>query len=308
MQELPAALARQLLSDTRLSVAETEERLRLAWDADYWRRLAPDLRVESDAVSDASADVSASAVDAAVRSLRDDSVYHVQAAISQAHIAVVNSAIDRVIGAGWPAVFAFVYDELWSCIRVPSVTSIASRLFGTGIGLIPKVWVHVVKPPSAGWRPHVDGESEGRLTCWLALTEATIDNGCMYLLPRRRSVPRLRERLAAGELFTGAELTTLLQGATPMPAAAGDAVGWTFDVVHWGGHARLGAPVRRSLSFEFIADNQTPDADEVPVLPLIGALPPFQFRIREIGRGMRTYRTFEPLLERFAGVAERILS
>ena len=311
MRELPADFARQLLKDARLPAPDVDERLRRACDTAYWRQLAPGLHVESDLRSLEHDAVSAAALAGAARALHDEGVFHLRGAVASRAIQRLNDAIDRVVAAGWPAVFAFAYDELWLCARTSSIGRLATDVLGDGAAQIPHVWTHIVPPAAgaAGWRPHVDGAiGPRRLSCWLALTDATLDNGCMHVVPRHLAPPRFAERLDEGAPFDATDLTSALQAVTAIPAAAGDVLGWTFDVVHWGGRARSGQRERRSLSFEYIAANETPYDDERPTLPLTDGLPPLAARLHAIAAGVLEYRKFEPLLTRFEDLATRVLS
>lgn len=146
---------------------------------------------------------------------------------------------------------------------------------------------------------------ERRLTVWIALTDASIDNGGMYVVPRSAAPPDVVHRFETDAPFTSDEVVAMLHAATPLPADAGDALGWAFDVVHWGGRVRAGARERRSLSLEFISGDAVLQDDERPLLPL-DRLPPFEERIRTIGRCLVTYRYREPLVTRFLDVARAI--
>ena len=311
MRELPADVVFQLLKDARLTAPEVDDRLRKVSDTSYWRQLAPGLRVGSDIRHlGQDGDGARDEVAAALRALRDEGVFHLHGAIGRDVIQRLNDAIDRIVAAGWPAVFAFVYDEFWLCARSGAIARLVSDGLGADAAQIPHVWTHVVPPAdgAAGWRPHVDGAvGSRRLSCWLALSEATLDNGCMHVIPRNLAPPRFAAKLDEGEAFTAAELTAALQGATALPAAPGDVLGWTFDIVHWGGRTRGSQSERRSLSFEYIAATETPHEDERPTLPLTEGAPPFAARLTAIAAGLLEYRKFEPLLTRFEDLARRML-
>jgi hypothetical protein len=308
MRELPRDLAVQLLDDARLKKAEVEDRLRRAIDADYWRRLASGLHAgdevrELDA-SPAAPDALAGAADA----MREDGVFHLTRAVAGSTVARLNEAIDRVIAAGWPPVFAFVYDEFWLCARLPAIVRVVTDVLGPDPAQIPHVWTHIVHPTgsSAGWSPHVDGVGRRRVSCWVALTEATLENGCMHVVPRSLAPPHLAQRFDGRSSFTGAELMATLHAATAMPASAGDVLGWTFDVVHWGGRSRGGRTARRSLSFEYIAASEVPRDDERPLVPLADPPPPLAERLHAIATGVLEFRKYEPLLRRFEDLATRL--
>src|SRR5262249_58094823 len=106
--------------------------------------------------------------------------------IDEATLAALNGAVDAVRTAGWPPVFAFVYDEFWSLVRIPAITTLLSATLGRGFRQIPHVWVHVVPPIEGGrgWTPHVDGYQNDRISVWLALSDATVENECMHLVPK----------------------------------------------------------------------------------------------------------------------------
>src|SRR5207253_5707775 len=110
--------------------------------------------------------------------------------LPDAALSALNGSIDGVVGAGWPPVFAFVFDVMWSVVRTSAVRSIVAHTIGAGAAQVPHVWVHVVPAVAGarGWAPHKDGGfatgSPSRLSVWIALTDASIENGCMYVLPR----------------------------------------------------------------------------------------------------------------------------
>src|SRR5262245_49074526 len=275
MHELPADLVFQLLKDARLTESEVSDRLRKLADASYWRQLAPALHIGSDLPRREEAAAASNIVAAAA--LRDEGVFHLRGAVTPDLVEQLNDGIDFVVAAGWPPVFAFVYDESWRCGRSGGLVRLVTDVLGADAAQIPHVWTHIVPAAdcAAGWRPHVDGApGSRRLSCWVASSDATLDNGCMHRIPRLLSPPHFASRLDEGTSFTSAEMTAALHSATALPAAAGDVLGWTFDVVHWGGRARAGRSERRSLSFEYIASSETPYEDERPTLPLTDGLPP----------------------------------
>jgi hypothetical protein len=224
-----------------------------------------------------------------------------------ASLARANAGIDAVTAAGWPAAFAFVYDELWLCARAPALVAIARRILGPDCAQIPHAWAHVVAPGGEGWPAHVDGPRDGRLTAWVALTDASLAHGCMYVVARDAAPRRLADRLGTDAVLTGAEVQRLLHGARAMPAAAGDILCWLFDVIHWGGRALPASPGRRGLSLEFIAASEAGAEDERPPVPL-DALPSLDTRLRAIAGGILGYGAIEPMLQRYEPLARQLWS
>src|SRR5207245_2078717 len=94
----------------------------------------------------------------------------------------------------WPPVFSFIYDEFWLATRGPSLAGLLSTALGPEHRQIPHLWTFYIPPTrgATGWLPHVDGweKSDGsgdrsnRLTVWIPLSEATLENGCMYVIPK----------------------------------------------------------------------------------------------------------------------------
>jgi hypothetical protein len=207
----------------------------------------------------------------------------------------LNASIDAVTAHGWPAVFAWVFDATWGVTRAAGVRHLVAATLGEDAKQISHVWVHVVSGDGGtGWPPHVDGEGgrDGRLglTIWIALTDAGIDQGCMYVVPR-------------------SDAPVMVAAARALPIPAGSALAWNSDVLHWGG-ARRHAGARRSLSIEFIAQRAAPTPGELPLLPC-GAthpLPTLAERVRYIAKVLLEYNAHEPAMGRFAPLAEALLN
>lgn len=301
-------IAFDLLEQSQMPEAGVEARVSLASDAAYWRRLtgsqltiaAADATLPALALADADAR-------AAIAQLHEDGYFTPLLVLPPSALVPLNRAIDAVVDAGWPAVFAWVYDQFWCCGRVAALAEVIARHLGPGYAQIPHVFVHVVPAATgaSGWTPHFDraGRQRARASAWLALTDATLDNGCMHLVPRRALPPTFRH--TPGMIAT-ADALRALQAVRALPAAAGSMLGWDFDILHWGGRAVHAGVSRRAISMEFIAAGEPPDADESPLIDVSGPLPPFADRLRIIGEAIRAYERFEPGLIRYRGIADRL--
>jgi ectoine hydroxylase-related dioxygenase (phytanoyl-CoA dioxygenase family) len=297
----------QLLKDARIQGAELDTFVARATDADYWRALAPDCRIEREDSAIEFGEASRGAVDGAILELQRNGYFRLPGLLGGSAIRRLNAAIDAVRDAGWPASFLFVYDEAWLAARSPAAARVLESALGPGFRQICHVWTHAVKPePGAtGWSPHVDGDGGRRMTLWVALTPATPDNGCMHVVPANavRQSPDLIRRFGTDfSQFTRPEVTSLLHATHALTASPGDAFGWGFDVIHWGGTVRSAGTERRALSFEFIAADQEPAEGEERQTAM-ATLPPFNERLRAVASGIVTYTKFEPRVDRFADVA-----
>lgn len=229
-------------------------------------------------------------------------------------------AIDVVERAGWPAVFAFVSDALWRALRAPALSGTLRALLGAGARQLPGVWVHRVSvvEGARGWGPHVDvpgparrmpDGAPSRLTAWLALTDATLDNGCLHVVPAPFA-GGLAARFHEAEQADMNEVIRLLHGVRALPVDAGALIGWRLDVLHWGGVStgQASAP-RVSVSFELGHEAAPVFPDEEPSFSL-DELPGFEDRLQVIGRALLAYGKAadrEPFASRFVEVGEELL-
>lgn len=224
--------------------------------------------------------------------------------------------VEDVEREGWPAVFAWVYDEPWRLLAGDGVGAVLSEALGQGWAWHPGVWVHAVQARAGarGWPPHADEPAsparhdDGRptkLSAWLALTPATAGNGAMVALDAEAH-PALGRRLAADEAFTAAELAEALHAAEVLEAAPGDLWLWRMDVVHWGGpRTDLDAPRRVALTFEAASARFVDDKLRIPY----GTLPPLDRRLWIVGYALSAYARAErePWAYRFAPLADELM-
>lgn len=304
----------QLLKDARITGPQLEEFAARAIDVDYWRALVPQCHVGGAAPSLELAPVDDASIDDAVRSKQNAGYFRLAGVIAPDGVSRLNAAIDAVIAAGWPPAFVFIYDEAWESVRSPAMRRLLESVLGPGFRQICHVWAHVVTPVvgASGWSPHTDGHTDsnpaGRISIWLGLTESTLDNGCMHVVPRTvlGSAPDLIPRFQTGKgMFTRGEVSSLLQGSHALMTSPGDALGWGFDIIHWGGFVRRTGSQRRAMSFEFISAGQVVEKTD-GALTDMDALPAFDARLHAVATGVIAYRRFEPRVDRFADVAAAI--
>jgi hypothetical protein len=310
MKQVPPELFQQMLDGAKLSEREIAERLAQALDPGYWRGLLGRPQAGGELPDIPNGAAQRDAIAAAIEGFKRDGVYHVRGALGHATLGRIITAIDAAVGAGWPPVFAFAFDELWTCARLEPIRLLVAGALGEGARQIPHVWTHVVKPRGdhAGWPPHVDGPGDNRMTVWIALTDAAIDNGCMYAVPRSSATSEAMQGWFTPDPIDKDHVKTLLQATQAMPASAGDLVGWAFDIAHWGGRVSAGAPGRRSISLEFIAPHAEPGPTDVPLVSLSGPLPSHADRLRAIAAAVLEYKKFEPLVLRYQELARRLMA
>ncbi|TAJ88714.1 MAG: hypothetical protein EPO10_25660 [Reyranella sp.] len=315
MRASPEQLAsafQTLLKQSELPPEVTDKRIKQAFDIERWRRLAPFASIGADGGGDEGL-ARISDVDAAREKHRLDSegYFRLPQVFDRAHIARMRRTVEAVRADGWPVAFAFVFDEFWRIARSPQVASFLESALGEGYLQNTVVWAHWVSGERgvAGWSPHDDYRDGGEafLSAWIPLSDATVENGCMFLLPAGVS----REISNANDTDTPLSprvVRAALQDVIALPAAAGAMIGWRGDILHWGGANAGSAEPRLSLAIEFRSRGARASTFESPLIDPRAPLPPFRLRLFAITKALREYTKFEPLLLRYLPLAERIFA
>lgn len=221
-------------------------------------------------------------------------------------VAHVAAGVSAVVAAGYLPVFAFMYDQPW--FMYARLHALLASVLDEHYMMMPAFWAWHVDGAreGAGWRPHRDlghrtllpDRRPKAMTVWLPLTDATPQNGCMYILPADRDphygTPRDHE------------ISVDLQSVRALPSEAGGLLAWTQAVFHWGGRARtpVAAP-RISLAVEFQRSDQPPIYE-----PLLDPrqLPDPSFRLKLILRQALQYQHMYPLAPDLKALAEALAS
>ena len=269
-----------------------------------WRRLSPRLHVSATDLWEDLAPFPLDSPEARNLAAHMRREGYVQLAAVDWDLSLKDMAITvaSVVRLGFPAVFAFVYDEFW--IAFFKFHQMIASLLGETYAILPDFWAWHVDPTVAesGWAPHRDKGRrallpDGRpksLTLWLPLTDATSINGCMYVVPADRDPTYGTD--AEGELKFA------LPDIRALPAVAGSALAWNQAVLHWGGHsAQRRMPPRISIALEFQRSDIL--AFNTPLLTPF-KLPPFEMRLWLIGRQILRYRHMHEPSQEIVELAE----
>jgi ectoine hydroxylase-related dioxygenase (phytanoyl-CoA dioxygenase family) len=92
-------------------------------------------------------------------------------------------------------------------------------------------------------------EPQAYLTCWVALTDATLDNGCVWVLPDAHRAGTLAHRSTP----IGFQCAEDPEGAMPVPVRAGSVVVFSSLTPHATGH-NVTAEVRKAYIVQFAPD------------------------------------------------------
>lgn len=304
----------RLLEQARLSQNEVSERLRLALDSTYWEKLNPHLSINAGNAGDniETIAIGAEAQADLQKKFAKQGYFKIDALLSQAAVERLKTGIEVLKSAGWPPAFSFVYDQFWLATRTLSFVQLMSAILGPDYKQSCHLWSHYVYPRrgARGWPPHVDNpDRPNRLTVWIALNDATLDNGCLYLIPKDLVPKTLVENFVGQETCSRADLMAMLQSAEALPVSAGTVLGWQHEVIHWGSYHRAEEKNPRiSISQEFIGASMTPKKDELPLFAAQSGLPSFEQRLYAIGTGILAYQRVETLLIRYSELAERLVA
>lgn len=286
------------------SVPTVDARVTRLYDIDAWRALCPGLGVE-DSIPPVAPAIDHEHARQWANELADDGYTRMYDVLPRHAVLPLRAAIDAVRALGLPPVFVFVYDQPW--LLPARFEPLLERTLLPGYKLLGRFWAWHLDPRTAdaGWRPHRDRDvdtidTDGRpraLTLWFALTDATPDNGCMYVLPASRD-PMYRQR------FTGATDYYDPQNVRALPATAGTVLCWDHAILHWGGRANPRATQpRASLAMEL-----TRDADPLAPPPLLNPRvpPPFTQRLRLIATQLLAYAHMQALSDELETIAHRL--
>lgn len=283
-----------------------------AIDCEYWRKLCPGMGVceQQERGSFESKDISPKEIIEASTLLQRRGYFQLPALTSPNIADRMYHSVETVRSAGWPAVFSFVYDDFWEILRTPTMVQFLGQNLGGGYLQTADIWTHRVDPRNnaSGFRPHHDsrGDTE-RLTVWIPLNDATVDNSCMYVIPRDKIPKSLDGTFSNWTSISKSELKEILHNVTPLPAPPGAVLGWSHRLIHWGGRAmKSDSQPRISISVGFLQEGEAPRTFE---LPLFGSeLPNLQSRLRVIGQAILGYSEREPLMRRYEHLAEKLIA
>ncbi len=248
---------------------------------EFWRRLAPELTI-SDAQPLHALRHPTSKSSRERMHLVNDGYLRMNQPGLKVSMGKIAGAMDRIVNAGLPAAFIGVYDEVWSIIA--ELNGVLDGLFDGKTAMVPNFWAaHTVANTGlaagrkrAGNGVFDDGTPKN-VTVWVPLTDATPDNGCVYVVPAGQDRNYGRENVSRADAS--------LPGIRALTAKAGDVLIWTGETYHW-----QGRPERRhqdgalmSLNWEFQS------SDEAPLEGLlIDSYPyvPFETRLALLARQM----------------------
>lgn len=182
----------------------------------------------------------------------DEGYFFIRDILPRDELGKLRQGIETLVANGLSPALIYLYDEAWKVFV--RLRPLLNHFLGDRIALLPHFWAWHVDPKGGGrgWPPHRDYQGESAigddmlisLSLWVPLSNATPENGCMYVLPRSF------EKCYDSPVNSPQDVA--LQDARALPAEPGAVMGWRQDLYHWGGRASPYAEEPRiSLSLEF---------------------------------------------------------
>ncbi len=272
----------------------------------FWQRVLPGHRISDNATSLLAGQRSLSKVRLSSQTLIAEGYQQFDGVIDDNVLAVLQSGVNQLHDQGWLPVFAMLYDPYWAFVA--SLRDLIVASLGDDAKMLPDFWAWYVNPKEqqAGWAPHRDKPGKMILddgmplsaTVWVALTEATPLNGCMYVLPADRDPNYLDFENNVPEID--------LQSVRALSAPAGSVFIWNQRIFHWGGKSSARAiEPRLSIAFEF----QRGDIDPLnqPLMPL-QIFPDFNLRLKLVGKQILQYNHMYSYSDELIQIAETLLA
>ena len=283
-----------------------------ALDPKYWQSLNSRMNICGTEIHDSqeNVDLDPSVVEHPLQMLSTLGYFQTPPIARNLSIEKMKNCLQVTQSSNWHPVFVFIYDEFWSAFRGPAMVRFLTGALGKNYGQLPYLWGHSVPADSKGWRPHVDGPSSmSKLTVWLALSDSTLENGCMYVIPRNAETEKISDEFATLKTIDRGDAWKLFQNVRALPAPAGSYLGWRPDLIHWGSKSAPLASTRLSISVEFAVRSSDPLVDKGKLMdPNPSApLPSFSTRLRLIADAIKSYELFDPGVIRYLSLAEQIL-
>lgn len=273
--------------------------LERATNPEYWIDLNPQLTLSSDPFSASPAPFEAlgTRAEESILRLRREGYDQIDPIFPAPRMANLAQAVQRVVDAGFPTPLAMVYDEFWQLI--PALDRLLRPILGGAYVIVPDYWIYHIdgQRELGGWEGHRDDEtgqwtlrddgSPTLLTLWIPLTDATLDNACMYVLPTDRD-PNFPDNVEKD-----AVPFELLPEVRALPADAGSVLIWNQYALHWGAQR---SPRARGPRISLAIYVQSADVDPYLAQPLDTSAPlSFEERLAIASRAVIKYSPYIPV-------------
>ncbi len=243
--------------------------------AEFWRDLNPHLTVSVCPLSISRPDaprVTGAIAERAATQLDRDGYLATPPLVHETRMAPIRQAMDTLAARGIPAGFVAVYDEYYALFEglEPLFAPILGDAYRwvahgfwafrvpAGDQAINSLWAPASPHrDSLGPDPRiVAGQRPGIMTLWVALTDVTPADSCIYVVPANADRAfRSTERDVNPEHFD-------LQDIRAVPAKAGSVLAWSTHLAHWGSRGSADSATTRMSATMYFQRADVPPFDE----------------------------------------------
>jgi hypothetical protein len=234
--------------------------------------------------------------------------------------------MESLKAAGWPPVFVLMFDEAWRLLE--GLFSVLEPILGDGCELEASLYGWALEPPSLTaegelekvggnfGQPHRDfpydqchleDGSPSVVSVWIPFVKASLDNGCMYVVPRENDP--LFDKPQDKYHLTPTQRPFPYSHVRPLNTGAGTVLMWNTCTIHWGSscspaeYLGEGEESRKSIAMSFrvpqsVQAMREKEWDQYGRLPFtreeIAKGIPMHERMKLCLRGLKMYSVWHP--------------
>ena len=164
----------------------------------------------------------------------------------------VRIGVKRLVAHGWPASLIMMYDEVWAMAH--QISALMEAVSGCTNSLDTLAWMVTPSLGQSGFAPHRDRQpadvpgsfrpdgTPKYCTAWIALSEASSDTSCLYLVPRPHDpgydAGDDHSADAEDPLMRALKTDAAVQAVHACHLRPGGAVFFSHRAMHWGSRGR----------------------------------------------------------------------
>jgi hypothetical protein len=260
-------------------------------DPSFWKKLCSSLSIEGKLSKDRKAPViSSDEAERRRKKLVSDGYVLVDDCLDMDLVNQIKEGIEHLDKQGLPPTFILLFDQTWELARASRSVLESSTHSKNSFNFDLLAWL--IKAGKGGFSPHRDrqpeeaestfhpGDQARFVTQWIALSDATPENSCLHVIPRKydpgyvdgdTEEDPLRRALPSKESF---------QHIRALPRTAGQSILFTHRIIHWGSRSDLDSTHPPRIAISFVCSDPSYEA------PMVRAayfsqdeIPPFHIRL-----------------------------
>ncbi len=192
------------------------------------------------------------------------------------NLQAIANTMENLKAKGWPPVFVLMFDETWRLLE--GLFAVMEPIMGEGCELEASLYGWALEPPTLTaegevekvggnfGQPHrdfpfdqchlEDGVTPSVVSVWIPMVQATLDNGCMYVIPREMD-PLFDKPEDKYHLTPTLRPNFPYAHVRPLNTGAGSVLIWNTCTIHWGSacspkeYLISGEESRKSIAMSF---------------------------------------------------------